>query len=137
MSVSLVLQDTVYSMLKAQVNVSEVYISPNKEPQIPYVLLCVSEAALEWPSKASKEKQMSTFLLKLLFGVIWVFFSFYSYLYAEFFISLCTVTCTNCAIPVYMTRCSGFCFPENTSPSLKPKRSGMSTGSLMTWLLRP
>lgn len=63
-------------MLKAQVNVSEVYISPNKEPQIPYVLLCVSEAALEWPSKASKEKQMSTFLLKLLFGVIWVFFLF-------------------------------------------------------------
>lgn len=53
--------------------------------------------------------------------------------------SVCTIACTNYAIPVfiYVPRCSGFCFPENTSPSLKPKKSGMSIGSLMTWLLRP
>lgn len=38
---------------------------------------------------------------------------------------------------VYVTRCSDFCFLENTNPSLKPKRSGMSIGLLMTWLLRP
>lgn len=50
---------------------------------------------------------------------------------------LCTSLRTNYAIPIYMTRCFGFCFLENTSPSLKPKRSGMSTDSLMTWLLRP
>lgn len=41
--------------------------------------------------------------------------------------------------PVFIciSGCSDFCFPENTSPSLKPRRSGMNIGSLMTWLLRP
>lgn len=53
-----------------------------------------------------------------------------------------SITYINCAINVfiYMSSCycSFVCFlPENTNPSLKPRRSGMSTGSLMTWLLRP
>lgn len=44
-------------MFKALLNVVVVFISPNKESQILCGLLCDSEAALQWPNKASKEKK--------------------------------------------------------------------------------